>query len=144
MEHVYRFRPWLEVVVQHVRDHDRSVSATRTSDADRQVALSFFLVTREYKVDEVDKASKELPRVGLPKDIEDDPVAETSAMREVFVVVWVGQETNVEEKIQVDRQAVLVTKGHNIDGESLRLLCCLLYTSDAADDLLCVDLGGRR
>ena len=21
-------------------------------------------------------------------------------------------------------------------------LCCLLYTSDAADDLLCVDLGG--
>ena len=23
-------------------------------------------------------------------------------------------------------------------------LDCLLYTSDAADDLLCVDLGGRR
>src|SRR5680860_1883478 len=25
-----------------------------------------------------------------------------------------------------------------------RLVSCLLYTSDAADDLLCVDLGGRR
>src|SRR5450756_2045112 len=25
-----------------------------------------------------------------------------------------------------------------------RLVICLLYTSDAADDLLCVDLGGRR
>src|SRR5680860_1789546 len=25
-----------------------------------------------------------------------------------------------------------------------RLGACLLYTSDAADDLLCVDLGGRR
>ena len=25
-----------------------------------------------------------------------------------------------------------------------RLVGCLLYTSDAADDLLCVDLGGRR
>src|SRR5450756_1923311 len=24
------------------------------------------------------------------------------------------------------------------------LVSCLLYTSDAADDLLCVDLGGRR
>ena len=24
------------------------------------------------------------------------------------------------------------------------LMICLLYTSDAADDLLCVDLGGRR
>ena len=25
-----------------------------------------------------------------------------------------------------------------------KALICLLYTSDAADDLLCVDLGGRR
>ena len=25
-----------------------------------------------------------------------------------------------------------------------RIYVCLLYTSDAADDLLCVDLGGRR
>src|SRR5450756_261563 len=25
-----------------------------------------------------------------------------------------------------------------------RIMSCLLYTSDAADDLLCVDLGGRR
>ena len=23
-------------------------------------------------------------------------------------------------------------------------ICCLLYTSDAADDMQCVDLGGRR
>ena len=28
--------------------------------------------------------------------------------------------------------------------EAVRFLSCLLYTSDAADDLLCVDLGGRR
>src|SRR5450756_3250062 len=28
--------------------------------------------------------------------------------------------------------------------ERKSLLTCLLYTSDAADDLLCVDLGGRR
>src|SRR5450756_3187213 len=30
------------------------------------------------------------------------------------------------------------------DMESFLLKACLLYTSDAADDLLCVDLGGRR
>eukprot|EP00657_Telonema_sp_P-1_P012646 TRINITY_DN931_c0_g1_i3.p1 TRINITY_DN931_c0_g1~~TRINITY_DN931_c0_g1_i3.p1 ORF type:complete len:112 (+),score=10.48 TRINITY_DN931_c0_g1_i3:210-545(+) len=29
-------------------------------------------------------------------------------------------------------------------GESRFPYSCLLYTSDAADDLLCVDLGGRR
>src|SRR5450756_1620368 len=28
--------------------------------------------------------------------------------------------------------------------EAAKLCFCLLYTSDAADDLLCVDLGGRR
>src|SRR5450756_1187765 len=28
--------------------------------------------------------------------------------------------------------------------EALEAWGCLLYTSDAADDLLCVDLGGRR
>ena len=29
-------------------------------------------------------------------------------------------------------------------GEARLFHACLLYTSDAADDLLCVDLGGRR
>jgi len=29
-------------------------------------------------------------------------------------------------------------------GDSSRLQVCLLYTSDAADDMQCVDLGGRR
>src|SRR5450756_3228345 len=29
-------------------------------------------------------------------------------------------------------------------GDTMRVAACLLYTSDAADDLLCVDLGGRR
>ena len=27
---------------------------------------------------------------------------------------------------------------------SLKATLCLLYTSDAADDMQCVDLGGRR
>ena len=32
-----------------------------------------------------------------------------------------------------------------ISGRGFKLyVSCLLYTSDAADDLLCVDLGGRR
>src|SRR5450756_1902348 len=31
-----------------------------------------------------------------------------------------------------------------VTGNALLLSLCLLYTSDAADDLLCVDLGGRR
>ena len=36
--------------------------------------------------------------------------------------------------------------GHTgtLDPRASGVLVCLLYTSDAADDLLCVDLGGRR
>ena len=30
------------------------------------------------------------------------------------------------------------------DFGSYELQLCLVYTSDAADDLLCVDIGGRR
>ena len=34
----------------------------------------------------------------------------------------------------------ITEKGERLAG----LYSCLLYTSDAADELLCVDLGGRR
>jgi wobble nucleotide-excising tRNase len=97
MEHVYHFRPWLEVVVEHVCDHNRAMSATCAADADCKVTLSFFLVTWKHKVDEVGQASEKLPGVGLVKDIENDPLVEACAMYEVSIVVWVGQEANVEE-----------------------------------------------
>eukprot|EP00657_Telonema_sp_P-1_P008844 TRINITY_DN30_c0_g1_i2.p1 TRINITY_DN30_c0_g1~~TRINITY_DN30_c0_g1_i2.p1 ORF type:complete len:120 (+),score=39.45 TRINITY_DN30_c0_g1_i2:120-479(+) len=34
--------------------------------------------------------------------------------------------------------------GVGIESNDIQSMTCLLYTSDAADDLLCVDLGGRR
>src|SRR5665213_3715289 len=44
-----------------------------------------------------------------------------------------------------EQQALTVAKGHvEIAQGTQILLACLLYTSDSADDLLCVDLGGRR
>src|SRR5450756_1019869 len=39
-----------------------------------------------------------------------------------------------------DDVAIMAELGAN----AYRFSICLLYTSDAADDLLCVDLGGRR
>src|SRR5450756_2664599 len=39
---------------------------------------------------------------------------------------------------------VEIGKAHVGIGMVYRGKFCLLYTSDAADDLLCVDLGGRR
>src|SRR5450756_3119041 len=49
-------------------------------------------------------------------------------------------------------RGVLSQEADNVMEETIRqvrvatsfMVPCLLYTSDAADDLLCVDLGGRR
>ena len=38
----------------------------------------------------------------------------------------------------------LITYIMEYDGDEKGIICCLLYTSDAADDSLRVDLGGRR
>src|SRR5450756_1210589 len=40
-----------------------------------------------------------------------------------------------------DDQRVVTAR---LDSFFVQITDCLLYTSDAADDLLCVDLGGRR
>ena len=41
-------------------------------------------------------------------------------------------------------QYAQVLQGNTLSQEDAWHRACLLYTSDAADDLLCVDLGGRR
>src|SRR5665213_1886102 len=42
------------------------------------------------------------------------------------------------------RRWIINPVGPDKDIRAVALTICLLYTSDAADDLLCVDLGGRR
>ena len=44
----------------------------------------------------------------------------------------------------ITHRPVEVSKSHPCIYFQCRFEFCLLYTSDAADDLLCVDLGGRR
>src|SRR5450756_65911 len=73
-----------------------------------------------------------------------------------FRVVSAGGMTGeIRGKIQWTKRKVKVTPRAAktpISARTLNLLSksirnppiCLLYTSDAADDLLCVDLGGRR
>src|SRR5680860_1583060 len=41
-----------------------------------------------------------------------------------------------------DTPRVVMEEAEGITYPPMRLIRCLLYTSDAADDLLCVDLGG--
>ena len=49
------------------------------------------------------------------------------------------------DKISARLKAKVIFDGRNLfDLEQIRLLGCLLYTSDAADERSSVDLGGRR
>ena len=65
----------------------------------------------------------------------------------------VGSEMCIRDSWVADRFGVRYTLGgmtavlhrlHFVFKKTKLIPGCLLYTSDAADDLLCVDLGGRR
>ena len=47
-------------------------------------------------------------------------------------------------KVQIPGALPSIMAGINQTIMMALSMVCLLYTSDAADDLLCVDLGGRR
>src|SRR5665213_902014 len=71
-------------------------------------------------------------------------LGEAEGLIEQFIADWsagIRSGTYQGEKFQAD-----VTKSPvpRFDLLKLHHYLCLLYTSDAADDLLCVDLGGRR
>src|SRR5680860_671324 len=55
----------------------------------------------------------------------------------VFIVIVIGLVVPVTSPSQF-------LKTNPANGVANNETVCLLYTSDAADDLLCVDLGGRR
>ena len=50
----------------------------------------------------------------------------------------------VSEKLARMKRSRLSMECAKLDPKFEKAMACLLYTSDAADDLLCVDLGGRR
>src|SRR5450756_1063441 len=47
-------------------------------------------------------------------------------------------------RLQGEAKTVVLAGLTDLLGGAAKVRACLLYTSDAADDLLCVDLGGRR
>src|SRR5450756_2554161 len=65
-----------------------------------------------------------------------------SQMRDFGGMVSFRLRAGEQQAVDVCARTRLFTLGESLGG--VESLICLLYTSDAADDLLCVDLGGRR
>src|SRR5450756_3217992 len=66
-----------------------------------------------------------------------------SVVKEIIdAVATGGDEAIIEMTERFD--GVSLARSQMEVGKDELLKACLLYTSDAADDLLCVDLGGRR
>src|SRR5680860_1251720 len=94
--------------------------------------LTHFIVHRIQPHDGVYR----FQRASLPSfDLGDDPVGDLREhrMRKLRIVHLVDVSRDVP---QAHTESV---QTYNLVLETI----CLLYTSDAADDLLCVDLGGR-
>src|SRR5450756_2725118 len=66
----------------------------------------------------------------------EDVLALPAAIEPVAVLVGVGLQVARADAVEDVKRPALEVGEHDVR--------CLLYTSDAADDLLCVDLGGRR
>ena len=57
---------------------------------------------------------------------------------------WTANENPVHDLLTLDSYLVEVVFGFFGSLADHLIINCLLYTSDAADDMQCVDLGGRR
>ena len=68
-------------------------------------------------------------------------VGSEMCIRDRILIILIGLQRPV--RMIIAAKEALCLHQLNIAVDVLRITC-LLYTSDAADDLLCVDLGGRR
>src|SRR5680860_1835607 len=62
---------------------------------------------------------------------------------QLSILNGIGKRIPITVNARVDKNKNVYWSFFNASNRN-RLYECLLYTSDAADDLLCVDLGGRR
>src|SRR5450756_2114071 len=96
--------------------------------------------------------AKEAPILTMSRiDVPRDQAAVTAGPVAVAGVAWAPDRGISKVEVSVDggawqpaALAIVRLIAATTTRTGLRVRSCLLYTSDAADDLLCVDLGGRR
>ena len=80
------------------------------------------------------------------------PVEEPSLAETISILRGIKDKYEAHHGVRIHDQALVAAvtlsdryiSDRFLPDKAIDLIDCLLYTSDAADDLLCVDLGGRR
>src|SRR5450756_2840490 len=104
---------------------------------------------------ETPSGSASTPSVAICGGLGVRPFATGEADASPFAVPWQIAQCCPYKLMPAIKLSSVISTGFGVFGASLRRVAardvcaaqisnCLLYTSDAADDLLCVDLGGRR
>eukprot|EP00831_Metopus_contortus_P026829 TRINITY_DN22715_c0_g1_i3.p2 TRINITY_DN22715_c0_g1~~TRINITY_DN22715_c0_g1_i3.p2 ORF type:complete len:131 (-),score=26.32 TRINITY_DN22715_c0_g1_i3:39-431(-) len=108
---------------------------------------SFTELIKDGKVDLVENLHKELMRGNKEYAIKKDAVSliilTGGSSRWQFFLDMITEEFPYTRIISSSDPEATISRGLGLC-YSARLYDCLLYTSDAADDTPCVDLGGRR
>src|SRR5665213_3376470 len=105
--------------------------------------VTLALVLKEYHASEIALLFEKLPQEAkeriiniLPSDVASEVISEMDEEHhpeELLINLHPEKRSEIVEELDYDDATDIISQ----------LDDCLLYTSDAADDLLCVDLGGR-
>ena len=99
---------------------------------DNEVVVTTKSPNSQYAILDVD-TSYAIPRAKIVKKVETDK----------FVAIVTPDTDATFDSLKSQFKVVLAAGGVVESDDEQLLMICLLYTSDAADDMQCVDLGGR-
>jgi len=103
------------MVKQVVGDDHRAVLAARAADRHREMVRAFLDVFRKRIVGESQQALQELLGLRLLHDIVIDALVVARIRPQVDDPVRIGQETDVDHQIGIQRHAVLVAEADEAD-----------------------------
>ena len=89
---------------------DASVLAAGTSDADGEVSFSFALISGDEEIDEGTCLGEKGFSIGIGEDVIGDGFVESGEFGEFGDEVRILEETDVEDEIGIEQNAVFVSK----------------------------------
>jgi hypothetical protein len=114
-------------------EDDRTMAAPGATDRDRQVVASLLLKSLQQHAEKTLGVGQEVLGGILLEHVPGDGSVEARQGPQGKVPVWIGQETNIEDDVRVEWEAVLVPKRDDGGLESLRGLAVREVGTERSD-----------